>query len=255
MRTTLYPHALLSHYFLSHPSPLRRLRSCTSSEDYYGGQFNGEDNDGQNYNAYNYNNGNYNNNNNGGGQNNGNGNYNGDYYGNQQRADYAGMYQQKLVHFSLCPSDSCWRCKNGAEYVVTLSDFVDAALEAQMTAMEYNCERVRENCYCDNANSEETCLYNCYKNAKFEECADSMYENEFDVQEAVECVQLEVDDEDAVKNYVYANTDKIFGRTCTGPSKAAGTGTARRWGRSRETSTSAPVSLPRYSSRAIVVSA
>jgi len=118
------------------------------------------------------------------------------------------MYQQRLVHFSLCPSDSCWRCKNGAEYVVTLNDFVDAALEAKMTALEYNCERVRENCYCDNANNEDTCLYNCYKNAKFEECAESMYDDEFDLQEAVECVQLEVEDEDMVKSYIYSNTDE-----------------------------------------------
>jgi len=189
-----------------------RFNACTSSTDYYGGYFNGEDNDGQNYNYNNYNNGNGNNNNNY--NNNGNGNngdnYNGDYYGNNNRQDYSGMYQQRLVHFSLCPSDSCWRCTNGAEYVVTLGDFVDAALEAKMTAAEYNCERVRENCYCDNANSEETCLYNCYKNAQLTECAEAMYEDEFDIQEAVECVQLEVEDEDAVKNYIYSNTDQEF---------------------------------------------
>jgi len=118
------------------------------------------------------------------------------------------MYQQKLVHFQLCPSNSCWRCKNGAEYVVELGDFIDAALEAKMTAQEYNCERVREMCYCENANSEDQCLYNCYLNAKMDECAQAMYEDEFDLQEAAACVQLEVEDEDAAKQYIYANMDR-----------------------------------------------
>lgn len=178
-----------------------KFHSCTESEDYYGGQGNGNNN----YNGQYYNNQAY------GNAQNGNGrkleqNYN--YYngGNQEK----GMYQQKLVHFRLCPSDSCWRCKNGAEYVVTLNDFVDAALESQMSALEYRCEQVRENCYCQNANSEEQCLYSCFKNAGLAECADNMYEGEFDVQEAVECTQLEVDDEDAVKNYVYSNTNEAF---------------------------------------------
>jgi len=67
---------------------------------------------------------------------------------------------------------------------------------------------VRENCYCENANSEDTCYYNCFKNANMEVCADAMYEDEFDLQEAVECVQLEVEDEDAVKNYIYSNMAK-----------------------------------------------
>ena len=185
-------------------APRPHIPSCTSSEDYYGGQFNGDNEyNGQGYYADYYNNGD--------GQNNNNGNYNenGQYNGDN-RADYAGMYQNRLVHFSLCPSNSCSRCKNGAEYVVTLNDFVDAALESQMSALEYKCEQVRENCYCQNANSEEQCRYNCFKNAGLEECADNMYEGEFDVQEAVECTQLEVDDEDAVKNYVYKNTDEAF---------------------------------------------
>jgi len=175
-----------------------KFHSCTSSQDYYGGNRN-SGNDG---NSYQYNNGN---------QYDANG---GDYYSyyqsNQQKENYQGMYEQQLVHFRLCPTASaCWRCKDGADYVVGLGDFVDAALEARMTAAEYNCEYVRENCYCDSAASVSDCLYNCYKNAGMVECATTAtYDQEFDVQEALECVQLEVEDADLVKSYIYKHTDK-----------------------------------------------
>mmetsp|Transcript_36952 Transcript_36952/g.62855 ORF Transcript_36952/g.62855 Transcript_36952/m.62855 type:complete len:431 (-) Transcript_36952:180-1472(-) len=166
-----------------------KFHSCTEAQDYYGGYFNDENN-----------NANYNN-----GENNG---ENGYYYNQNDRDNYEGMYQQKLVHFQLCPSDSCWRCKNGADYVVDLETFVDAIIEAKMTAQEYNCEQVREQCWCDNANNEESCLYNCYKNAGLTECAENMYEDNFEIQEAVECNKLDVEDEDAVKNYIYTHSSQ-----------------------------------------------
>lgn len=175
-----------------------KFHSCTTSQDYYGGYFNGEDGNGNaNYN-YNGENGNYNNDNNGQDA-----NYN---YGN--RDDYAGMYAQKLVHFQLCPSDSCWRCKNGADYVVELGDFLTSVLEAKMTADEYACEQVRENCFCENAYSEDECMSNCFNNAGLTNCADEQVEEEFNLQEASECAELEVEDEDLVRNYIYANTDR-----------------------------------------------
>eukprot|EP00585_Thalassiosira_rotula_P012694 CAMPEP_0196130850 /NCGR_PEP_ID=MMETSP0910-20130528/1080_1 /TAXON_ID=49265 /ORGANISM="Thalassiosira rotula, Strain GSO102" /LENGTH=439 /DNA_ID=CAMNT_0041390233 /DNA_START=28 /DNA_END=1347 /DNA_ORIENTATION=+ len=172
-----------------------KFHSCATSEDYYGGYFNADNNNNNNNANGNYYQGNGNN-----GQN---GNYN-----YENRDDYAGMYQQKLVHFQLCPSDSCWRCKNGANYVVELGDFVQSMLQAEMNAQEYNCNYVRENCYCDNASNADNCLYNCYKNANMASCAEAMYEDEFDLQEAAECVQLEVEDEDAVRSYIYANTER-----------------------------------------------
>jgi len=184
-----------------------KFHSCTTSQDYYGGYFNDDNNNNNNNNNNNGNNGNYYSENGNYNQDNANNGQNANYnYGD--RDDYAGMYQQKLVHFQLCPSDSCWTCKNGANYVVELGDFVQSILEAEMTALEYNCERVRENCYCDNANNENTCLYNCFKNANMESCADAMYEDEFNLQEAAECVQLEVEDEEQVMNYIYANTER-----------------------------------------------
>jgi len=193
-----------------------KFHSCTSSQDYYGGQFaNDEDgysanyqyNDGDGNNNYNNQNGEY--------QYNGNNANGNSYYNNEQRYDYQGMYQQKLVHFKLCPSDSCRRCKNGADYVVDLNDFVDAILEAQMTQQEYMCEHVRENCYCENANSQQQCQYNCFKNAGIDYCGEEENnENEFDLQEAIECTQLEVDEE-AAENYYFksrqANQYQYYG--------------------------------------------
>lgn len=157
-----------------------KFHSCTSSQDYYGGYFangEGEDaNDGGNY-----------------------------YYNNEQRDGYQGMYVKQLVHFRLCPSGSCAFCQNGADYVVDLSDFVDAYLEAKMTAMQYKCEQVRENCYCENAYSKDACLYGCMTNAGMGEsdCAEEG-DGEFNLQESVECSALSLD-ADAVKQYYYAN--------------------------------------------------
>lgn len=169
-------------------------RSCATNEDYYGGYF-----ENDNGNNYNYN------------QNGNNGN---NYYNNDQD-EYAGLYQQKLVHFKLCPSDtSCWRCKNGADYVVELGVFAQAMLQAKMTADEYDCNRVREGCDCEGASSEYYCLMGCFKNAGVDSSVcdnssnDRNDDNMFSLQEAMECARLEVDDEDEVKAYIWANTNR-----------------------------------------------
>ena len=112
-----------------------RFENCAVSEEYYGGYFGGQ----------NGNNNNQNNNQ------------------NNNRQNYNGMYQQRLVHFKLCPTDTCSAgtkaktCQNGAEYVIDMNSFVNAYVEAKMTAEQYECEKVRENCYCDNANDDGTC--------------------------------------------------------------------------------------------------
>ena len=160
-----------------------RVRSCTSSIDYYGGYFanNGED---QNANQ-------------------------GNYYNDAQREDYQGMYTQQLVHFKLCPSNSCTFCQNGADYDVDLSDFVDAVMEAKMTATQYKCEKVRENCYCENAQYKETCLAGCYSNAGLGEndCAEQGQNQDgyINVQEAVECMKIDVDKE-AIQQYYFSTS-------------------------------------------------
>jgi hypothetical protein len=112
-----------------------KFEKCAVSEEYYGGYFGGQ-------------NGNNNNNNN----------------NNNNRQNYNGMYQQRLVHFKLCPTDSCVAgtkknsCKNGAEYVLDMNTFVEAYVEAKLTANQYDCEKVRESCYCEDANDDDVCL-------------------------------------------------------------------------------------------------
>jgi hypothetical protein len=97
------------------------------------------------------------------------------------------LYTQNLVRFALCP-DSCSSCSNGGEYVVNMMEFVDSYTEAKLEEQEYACEMVRENCYCDNADDEDTCEANCYTAADMDYCIE--YESddeEFEIQRYLEC--------------------------------------------------------------------
>ena len=107
-----------------------KFEKCATSDEYYGGYF-----------------GNNNNNKN-----------------NNNRQNFNGLYQQRLVHFKLCPTGSCSSsssssCANGADYVIDMNEFVDAYIDSKLTAQEYNCEQVRENCNCENANDDDACEY------------------------------------------------------------------------------------------------
>lgn len=119
------------------------------------------------------------------------------------------MYQQRLVHFKLCPSSSCSSCEGGADYVIDMNEYVNAYIESKMDAQEYNCERVRENCYCEDANDDEACEASCYYQAGLDYCGEQNQNNEngqqqFNLQDAVECRRLEIDDE-ALQYYMYQN--------------------------------------------------
>ena len=136
-----------------------------------------------------------------------------DYYGgngnnDNNRNNYNGMYQQRLVHFKLCPSNSCSSCEGGADYVIDMNEFVDAYQESKLTAQEYNCERIRENCYCENANDDERCEYQCYVTAGVNYCFENNnnngQQNEFNLEEALECQKMDVD-KDAINYYFYQN--------------------------------------------------
>ena len=81
-----------------------------------------------------------------------------------------------------------------------------------MAAQQYQCERVRQNCYCGNGNA-EYCAISCFKQAGFDYCIDAMYEqkaeNQFDLQKALECSEVDVDKE-AVKAYMYNVNSKKY---------------------------------------------
>lgn len=99
------------------------------------------------------------------------------------------LYTQNLVKFSLCPSDSsCDSCKNGADYVVNMMEFVDAWTEFKMTALEQTCENIRENCYCNNNyNDDEQCENQCFTDAEMTECIQYEGDEEFEIQRYLEC--------------------------------------------------------------------
>lgn len=155
-----------------------RFEKCATTNDYYGGYF-------------------------GGNQNNEN---------NNNQANYNGLYQQRLVHFKLCPSDSCSSgCSGGGDYVMDMNEFVMAYMEYKQEAQEAQCESVANSCYCEDANDDEVCQSQCWSNAGiYELCVDQdeqnnnngQQEEEFAVEDALECVQLEIDEE-AAQYYNY----------------------------------------------------
>lgn len=156
-----------------------KFEKCATSSDYYGGYFGGNNDN------------------------------------NQDNENWNGVYEQRLVHFKLCPTDSCSSgCSDGADYVIDMNEFVQAYLEHQAEAQEQECESVANNCYCENANDDEACEYQCYMNAGiYEQCVEQdnqnnngQQEDEFELEEALECANLDID-EDAMQYYMYNNND------------------------------------------------
>jgi hypothetical protein len=96
------------------------------------------------------------------------------------------LYNQHLVKFALCPS-GCTSCSNGGEYIVNMETFVDLYTEYKLKDQEWQCEMIRENCYCDNANDDDVCLNTCYTNAGMTECIDYEGGEEFEVQRYMQC--------------------------------------------------------------------
>lgn len=72
-------------------------------------------------------------------------------------------------------------------------------MESKMNAQEYNCEKVRENCYCEDANDDDACEATCFAAAGLDYCQqegdnNGENKNQFNLQEAVECRRMEVDE-------------------------------------------------------------
>jgi hypothetical protein len=108
--------------------------------------------------------------------------------------------QTNLVKFKLCPSNKCGSGCKGAEYVATMEEFVDSYTEWQMNDQEYKCEMIRENCDCTDYNGDDdACEANCYSaEGMYSTCVDQEKEDgefEFDLQEYLECKEIETGDE------------------------------------------------------------
>jgi hypothetical protein len=103
-----------------------KFEKCATTNEYYGGYFGGG---------------------NGGQQQNGN---------NGNRANYNGLYEQRLVHFKLCPANTCGKgCSGGGDYVIDMNEYVRTYLEYQQELVQAKCEAAIEACDCENANDDE----------------------------------------------------------------------------------------------------
>lgn len=102
-----------------------KFEKCATTSDYYGGQFDGDNN-------------------------------NNNYQQQQEQQWQGGMYERKVVHFKLCPTDTCGSgCSGGADYVVDMEEFVGSYLEYKMELQEQECETAKENSGCENYDDEE----------------------------------------------------------------------------------------------------
>eukprot|EP00977_Amphora_coffeiformis_P026941 scaffold31792_cov168-Amphora_coffeaeformis.AAC.17 len=137
----------------------------------------------------------------------------------QQQQNYNayndGMVKSSMVRFTLC-SSGCGSCSG--EYAVDMLEFLDAYTEAQLDTLAYQCELIRERCYCQNGNWEQ-CFYDCYEQAEFDlygsdvgvqYCLNEYYGKEaFELQTYLECAEVEkVEGNQA--NYNYNNNGGAY---------------------------------------------
>lgn len=105
-----------------------KFDKCATTNEYYGGYFGGNNN----------------------GQNQQNNNQNGN-----NRNGYNGLYEQRLVHFKLCPTSTCSKgCTGGADYVVDMNEYVTTYFEYKAELLQAQCETAKANCVCDNADGD-----------------------------------------------------------------------------------------------------
>eukprot|EP00522_Entomoneis_paludosa_P016194 CAMPEP_0172440052 /NCGR_PEP_ID=MMETSP1065-20121228/840_1 /TAXON_ID=265537 /ORGANISM="Amphiprora paludosa, Strain CCMP125" /LENGTH=408 /DNA_ID=CAMNT_0013188833 /DNA_START=127 /DNA_END=1353 /DNA_ORIENTATION=- len=99
-----------------------------------------------------------------------------------------------VITFKLC-SRGCGTC-NGGVYATNMLEFVDAYTEASMEEMEYQCEKARENCDCEDANDDDQCEQQCWYNLGMMDCIQMNNDNDdaeevFEVQRYLECAEME----------------------------------------------------------------
>jgi hypothetical protein len=158
-----------------------------------------------------------------------------DASGSNDEEDSAPVESMRLVSFKLCPTNadetlgqydymsSCGNCRNGAEYLVEMREFLEAYLEFHMTQKEYNCEMVKENCGCeddDQYDDDQTCYDTCYAAAGLDYCdefasndGDDNNDYEFDLYENLECENVMDNDDDS-------NTARLYvGAYCSNNGK------------------------------------
>ncbi|KAL7553238.1 hypothetical protein ACHAWF_016499 [Thalassiosira exigua] len=137
------------------------------------------------------------------GGNGGNNNQNNDNNDNRN-GYYGGMYEQRLVHFKLCPRDTCGSgCSGGGDYVIDLNEFVESYVQAKQEAQEAECQSASNDCYCQNANDDQACEAQCWMSAGIYDQCNAMNNNgnnnnnnngqqQFALEDAAQCQKLEM---------------------------------------------------------------
>jgi len=106
------------------------------------------------------------------------------------------IYTQKLVKFNVCSSDKCSSNCKGGRYLVQLEDFVGAYADQKEADEEYACEKVMEQCYCENDDGGD-CENNCYINYGVEYCIKYDDDGEsVDIRNYLECQEIDMEEDD-----------------------------------------------------------
>jgi hypothetical protein len=118
---------------------------------------------------------------------------NGNNNNNNKNGDGGMLYTTHLASFALCPTSSCSaNCAGGGEYVMSMEAFVDAFTEAKLTELEYQCEMIRENCYCADIDDDQACETSCYTTEGMTDCIEYEGEENFEVQRYLECARKSI---------------------------------------------------------------
>lgn len=115
---------------------------------------------------------------------------------------------QLMTKFKLCSTSECSSsssCK-GPEYITRMQDFFESYEQAKETEKEYLCEKIEENCACDDDNvDDEACLSNCYDESGID-CGqndDGNNDQDNNIQELIECRQINEGNDDGNQKQAY----------------------------------------------------
>lgn len=120
--------------------------------------------------------------------------------------------KESYVVFRACPAGHCSAsCRYGADYIVEMRDYVQAYTEAKENLKEYNCQKVENNCACDDDQADDqACLQNCYAEAGLDYCQEdegddaNNNQNEFNVEDFDDCGEMDFGNDDD-SNIYYAS--------------------------------------------------
>jgi len=146
----------------------------------------------------------------------------GDAEGGNDNDEESNLFMQHTVKLKLCPSDSCIsgqsKCDGSAEYLVQMAEYVQSYVDFKTEEKEQACETVRENCYCNDNQDDEACATQCYSEKGMDYCIEDENEVEFEIEEYLECSELENNNNNNNNNNNYVQY--YVGPYCSSSGKA-----------------------------------